>query len=261
VRLSIHAIAMLAFGSAAACVSPATEILVTVDTDLRTRVIGLAVSVTPSGRVQNPWRAIAPDAEASAIVLPGTFGVTPGSGPRDAAVRIDIEATISPPRQGQPTISLRRSAGVRFVRGQTTSLVLFLNSRCVGASPVACAGGVACTLQEYCEESGRTCGASGTCEAIDMPVAMPTTLDVTEVSTVPDVVDASITPPADVPCVPNCAGRACGDDGCGGVCGTCPDYLVCQNSACVCLTLARECTRQCCESNECGCTQCYPICP
>jgi hypothetical protein len=28
-------------------------------------------------------------------------------------------------------------------------------------------------------------------------------------------------------CVPNCAGKQCGDDGCGGVCGTCPPGYYC----------------------------------
>ena len=34
---------------------------------------------------------------------------------------------------------------------------------------------------------------------------------------------------ADVPCqcLPNCAGRECGDDGCGGSCGACDDGLFC----------------------------------
>ena len=35
-------------------------------------------------------------------------------------------------------------------------------------------------------------------------------------------------PPADAPaCVPDCAGRTCGSDGCGGLCGTCAPSLVC----------------------------------
>ena len=42
-------------------------------------------------------------------------------------------------------------------------------------------------------------------------------------------------PPA-VRCTPNCAGKACGDDGCGGSCGTCgnvPCRDVCQGGACI----------------------------
>ncbi len=32
---------------------------------------------------------------------------------------------------------------------------------------------------------------------------------------------------AEVPCLPSCFGRTCGDDGCGGSCGTCPDGETC----------------------------------
>ncbi|MBM4370807.1 MAG: hypothetical protein FJ098_04090 [Deltaproteobacteria bacterium] len=34
-------------------------------------------------------------------------------------------------------------------------------------------------------------------------------------------------PAPDGGCVPSCEGRACGDDGCGGSCGTCPDGSLC----------------------------------
>jgi hypothetical protein len=35
-------------------------------------------------------------------------------------------------------------------------------------------------------------------------------------------------------CVPNCSGRVCGDDGCGGSCGTCAANQVCRvDGACV----------------------------
>src|SRR4051794_36977275 len=37
-------------------------------------------------------------------------------------------------------------------------------------------------------------------------------------------------PPPPPTCTPNCTGRICGDDGCGGSCGTCPGAQdVCQN--------------------------------
>ncbi len=35
-------------------------------------------------------------------------------------------------------------------------------------------------------------------------------------------------------CVPDCAGRWCGDDGCGGSCGVCPAFTACEQGACVC---------------------------
>ena len=33
-------------------------------------------------------------------------------------------------------------------------------------------------------------------------------------------------------CIPECTGRACGDDGCGGSCGTCDDGIACTIDAC-----------------------------
>ncbi|MFH1533055.1 MAG: PPC domain-containing protein [Pseudomonadota bacterium] len=45
--------------------------------------------------------------------------------------------------------------------------------------------------------------------------------------------------PPDSGCVPSCDGRTCGDDGCGGSCGTCPGGLVC--------TAAGSCTSLDCE--------------
>ncbi|MFH1529871.1 MAG: hypothetical protein ABIK09_03945, partial [Pseudomonadota bacterium] len=34
-------------------------------------------------------------------------------------------------------------------------------------------------------------------------------------------------------CTPDCAGRECGNDSCGGVCGTCDEWLFCQDGMCV----------------------------
>jgi hypothetical protein len=51
-------------------------------------------------------------------------------------------------------------------------------------------------------------------------------------------------------CRASCAGRTCGDDGCGGSCGTCEGELVCRNGRC-----------DCPEGQDlCGGT-CHPACP
>jgi hypothetical protein len=47
-----------------------------------------------------------------------------------------------------------------------------------------------------------------------------------------DATDVAEVDAADV-CVPSCAGLACGDDGCGGSCGTCAGRLACDAGACV----------------------------
>ena len=51
-------------------------------------------------------------------------------------------------------------------------------------------------------------------------------------------------------CVPNCAGRECGDDGCGGSCGTCPPDEGCVDGRCVCVP---DCTGlECGPDPNCG---------
>jgi len=77
------------------------------------------------------------------------------------------------------------------------------------------------------------------------------------------------------PCTPDCAGKECGDDGCGGSCGECDllaDYEVCgENGQCVCAYL--ECGETCCadkesclvpngegEPSEAQCVACDPEC-
>jgi hypothetical protein len=51
-------------------------------------------------------------------------------------------------------------------------------------------------------------------------------------------------------CTPSCLGKACGDDGCGGTCGNCPDGFQCNGSAqCLCLP---KCEGKVCGSNGCG---------
>ncbi|MFH1529430.1 MAG: hypothetical protein ABIK09_01710 [Pseudomonadota bacterium] len=49
------------------------------------------------------------------------------------------------------------------------------------------------------------------------------------------VIPPEDTPPADTPCVPACEDLDCGDDGCGGVCGTCDGSQdLCVDGLCVC---------------------------
>jgi hypothetical protein len=54
-------------------------------------------------------------------------------------------------------------------------------------------------------------------------------------------------------CRPNCAGKTCGDNGCGGSCGGCLATQACQSGNCVCACPAG----QVCLSNE----SCATVCP
>ena len=57
--------------------------------------------------------------------------------------------------------------------------------------------------------------------------------------------------PEDCPCIPSCEGKVCGDDGCGGSCGTCAEGLICSEGACI-----PECVPECnggvCGPDGCG---------
>jgi hypothetical protein len=53
-------------------------------------------------------------------------------------------------------------------------------------------------------------------------------------------------------CEPQCAAKQCGDDGCGGTCGDCPFGMTCQQGLC-------GCTPQC-EGKDCGADGCGGTC-
>ncbi len=57
-------------------------------------------------------------------------------------------------------------------------------------------------------------------------------------------------------CQPSCIGRVCGDDGCGGTCGTCTDGKACQAGQCVCVGNDHKacCGAAVCWIDSCGAT-------
>ena len=59
-----------------------------------------------------------------------------------------------------------------------------------------------------------------------------------------------------VGCAPSCLGRLCGDDGCGGSCGDCPGNSSCQTGVCV---TENGCVRSC-GDRVCGIDRCGESC-
>ncbi|MEM4245422.1 MAG: hypothetical protein QXR60_04435, partial [Candidatus Nanoarchaeia archaeon] len=62
-------------------------------------------------------------------------------------------------------------------------------------------------------------------------------------------------------CTPNCAGKECGDDGCGGSCGTCSSGKTCSNGQCVTSGACKKQNEICKSSSDCcsglSCFQTY----
>ncbi len=56
-------------------------------------------------------------------------------------------------------------------------------------------------------------------------------------------------------CTPNCTNKQCGDNGCGGSCGSCGDGQVCEGNQCVCVP---KCEGKSCGEDGCGgsCGEC-----
>jgi len=69
---------------------------------------------------------------------------------------------------------------------------------------------------------------------------------------------AAYTVDVTVDCLPDCDGLACGGDGCGGSCGTCPEGLLCDVGACV--SCIADCDGLACGDDGCGgsCGTCAP---
>jgi hypothetical protein len=59
--------------------------------------------------------------------------------------------------------------------------------------------------------------------------------------------------PIDGMCVSNCAGRTCGDNGCGGSCGVCPSGQSCNGNTCVAMMMCQpQCAGRMCGPDGCG---------
>jgi hypothetical protein len=59
-------------------------------------------------------------------------------------------------------------------------------------------------------------------------------------------------------CVPQCQGKQCGPDGCGGSCGTCPTGLECDDGSGRCLCTTASCPNGCCSDGPGNPGACLP---
>ncbi len=78
-------------------------------------------------------------------------------------------------------------------------------------------------------------------------------------------VDAGQDASPDAPCSPACAGKECGDDGCGGSCGECQfvsNKPICSEGLCIAIpSCTPDCANKTCGDNGCGgsCGGCGPV--
>lgn len=86
-------------------------------------------------------------------------------------------------------------------------------------------------------------------------IVRPPPVDTVEVAPAADTLDAAPAEDLELPCAPSCDGIECGPDGCGGVCGTCPEAApLCEDGACVV-----DC-EPACDGKECGWDGCDGVC-
>ena len=108
-----------------------------------------------------------------------------------------------------------------------------------------------------CESSSDRLGSGNTQDAAaaDAPPAPDATAvtdaaaDASTVENDSGLADASTT------CTPSCWLRECGDDGCGGSCGTCLEGATCTFESGVC-----DCPASTCEGRTCGVSSCGRVC-
>lgn len=134
---------------------------------------------------------------------------------------------------------------------------------CSGATCVSCSGGKIsvgeCSSNNQCG-GGGSCG-NGLCQAGESPQTCPNDCMTSGGPYCGDGncngretpgscdVDCGNETPA---CQPSCGGRACGDDGCGDICGSCILPATCSSSGQCTVTCTPSCTGKQCGNNGCG---------
>ncbi len=137
------------------------------------------------------------------------------------------------------------------------------NGLCVNSNPPGKRPAGACCTPTTCEAAGAQCGsiANGTCLTL-APLNCGTCPD-DEICTAAHVCESTTTTTTTTTsttttmgCTPNCFDKECGDDGCGGTCGTCPAPETCGSAGfpnhcaapviCICTSPAGEiCDDEC----------------
>jgi hypothetical protein len=150
------------------CVTPATYVEVSIDTDapegraFEVSVLSYRTEAPPSAR--EPL-VIERGRGAGQAVFPASFGVVPAAGSgRDHRVTLVLDAVLRGATASEPDVRFRRTARWQFARGVHGQVRVFLPVRC-GSPATGCANvpPQACTVAALCEERSLTCGDDGLC--------------------------------------------------------------------------------------------------
>jgi hypothetical protein len=110
---------------------------------------------------------------AARVLLPQSFGFRPSSTDPAIAVVDNSEGADDPTHP--PT--LRRVARIPMMSGDPGEVLLLLHHGCLAnvtppSGQPACPGGMTtCTVSQWCEGQGLTCGNDGCCRSIDITAA------------------------------------------------------------------------------------------
>src|SRR5690348_15584346 len=121
-KLRAHLTLALMVVALVACRTPATEVLVLMNTNAPTArmmtvvaSVQLGASIDASGEAHTFTRGGALGRD----LLPGSFAVTPGAGPHDGRVTMVVEASLESGGPDTPSVRFRRIARFAFTPGVT----------------------------------------------------------------------------------------------------------------------------------------------
>jgi hypothetical protein len=159
----------------AACKTPATEVLLVLDSNIparramELRIVSIAGAVPAEqvgdqalGRVLREV-LLTRQGAIGPLQLPGSVAILPTAPGVTDPVTVWLRATVAG-TDTEPTVTMDRIARVRFARNATGTARVFLNLRCgdraLGCTSVSENG---CTVSVRCREQGATCGDDGEC--------------------------------------------------------------------------------------------------
>ncbi|MFO0558748.1 MAG: FG-GAP-like repeat-containing protein [Polyangiales bacterium] len=170
-----RSLSLVAMTSLIACRSPATEVLLTIDTDIdRPLTVTAVVFEGAIGPSQASTRAHAMGTQPTLLGepvrrFPYELGISPKpNGTREGPVTVVLSVR-SPAAAGQPPIEFDRPLHVSFVPGTRQDARVWLRFACSTPVSGCTTTGVSCTFAQRCAEMGRVCDDNAQCGSPVVP--------------------------------------------------------------------------------------------